>query len=84
MIKVLFFANFREQLGCGELDVAWSPDVGTVTGLRQRLVAQGGATWRPVLDADNVIKAVNQVVVEDDAAVADGDEVAFFPPVTGG
>jgi sulfur-carrier protein len=43
-----------------------------------------GAAWRDVLAQDNMIRAVNQVVVPGNCTLRDGDEVAFFPPVTGG
>lgn len=83
MIHVLFFARIREELGIDKVSVAPSPAL-TITMLREQLIADHGESWRPVLCADNVIKAVNQEVVEDHHPLADGDEVAFFPPVTGG
>jgi molybdopterin synthase sulfur carrier subunit len=43
-----------------------------------------GPAWGDVLTEDNIIRAVNQSVVEEDAVLSDGDEVAYFPPVTGG
>ena len=61
-------------------------------GLQERLLPlrplrgclDGGQRWQDVLNRPNMIRAVNQEVVSADVALKDGDEVAFFPPVTGG
>ncbi len=84
MIKVLFFARIREQLGRGSMEVGYSESVSTLAALQQQLVAQGGAHWQSVLGAENVLRAVNQEEAALDQELADGDEIAFFPPVTGG
>ena len=55
-----------------------------VDQLQAQLCMDGGVRWREVLTRPNVIRAVNQCVVTDNARLHDGDEVAFFPPVTGG
>jgi molybdopterin synthase sulfur carrier subunit len=79
-IRVLFFASLRESLPVAELQ--WPlPEPTTVAALRAALRAQG-ADWAP-LD-NNLMMAVNQTLVQADAEVNPGDEVAFFPPVTGG
>ncbi len=83
MIKVLFFASLREQVGCSTLDWAWTEDLATLAALRQQLSAQG-PNWAEALAADNILCALNQVQADDASVLADGDEVAFFPPVTGG
>lgn len=84
MIEVLFFARIREQLGVGSMAVEYSASVQTLADLQQQLIAQGGAIWGTVLGAENVLRAVNQEAAALDQLLADGDEVAFFPPVTGG
>ena len=84
MIRVLFFARIREELDCPGLDLEWSRDVADLESLQAHLVGRHGEPWGSVLGSDNVIRAVNQVVVEGNPTLADGDEVAFFPPVTGG
>ena len=66
------------------LDEDLLEQVARLDALQDSLCAQHGARWREVLEEDNMIRAVNQVVVQGDCALADGDEVAFFPPVTGG
>ena len=82
MVKVLFFARLREQLGVSEQNIEWHCN-DTVQALLEHLVNSGGANWQ-VLLADEVVAAKNQQTVARDALVVDGDEVAFFPPVTGG
>ncbi len=84
MIEVLFFAKLREDLGVSHLSVESRPEITTVASLQQWLVDQHGESWAAILNDNNIIRAVNQQVVELDYEVADGSEVAFFPPVTGG
>ena len=84
MLRVLFFARVRETLGCDSLQLEFAPQVACLDDLQEHLCQRGGEQWRAVLTQDNMIRAVNQVVAEGNQALADGDEVAFFPPVTGG
>ena len=83
-VKLLFFASLRERLGAPgeELDVPAS--VSTVGALREHLRARGGAWAEVFAPTRNVRAAVNQDMVQASAAIKAGDEVAFFPPVTGG
>jgi sulfur-carrier protein len=83
MIKVLFFAGLREALGTGAESLPLPASVATVGGLRDHLAARG-QSWAALASMKNLRVAVNQQMVGLDAAVKDGDEVAFFPPVTGG
>ncbi len=83
-VKVLYFAGLREQLGKPgeELDV--TPAVTTVAGLRALLMARGGA-WETALALGKALGvAVNQEMAQPATPVKPGDEIAFFPPVTGG
>ncbi len=84
MIKVLFFARIREQLGRSVLELELDSTVEKLCDLQNLLIATYGQEWEQALAAPNVVRAVNQEVVELDCAIEDGDEVAFFPPVTGG
>ena len=84
MLQVRFFARTRDELGCSALDVAWAESVATLDGLQAQLCDKGGERWRQVLGQDNMIRAVNHIVVEGDCPLSDGDEIAFLPPVTGG
>jgi molybdopterin synthase sulfur carrier subunit len=84
MVKVLYFARLREALGTAGEEMALPASVSTLEGLRAVLSARGGA-WSEELAANRRIRAaVNQVMADGQTAIADGDEVAFFPPVTGG
>ena len=83
MIKVLYFASFREQLDndLEQIDAAGLPDVGSVL----HLLRSRGAPWTSIFSEDQrVMMAVNQEVAEMTTSIQDGDEIAFFPPVTGG
>ena len=84
MIRVLFFARLREQLGIERLERPWHQGLLSVADLRAELVREHGAEWEAALCGEQVIIARNHTVVEADAPLTDGDEVAFFPPVTGG
>ena len=83
MIRVLFFAKLREDLGQSELELPWSAELSTVADLQAQL-NQRDEKWAGTLGAENIICAVNQQQVATGHGLADGDEVAFFPPVTGG
>ena len=83
MIRVLFFARIREQLGQDVLEVD-AEGIDSLAGLQQALVERHGSAWGEILTADNVLRAVNQCEADLDCPLRDGDEVAFFPPVTGG
>jgi len=84
MLVVRFFARVREELGRESLEVPWTDSVADVDSLQEHLCTAYGSLWRRVLAQDNIIRAVNQAVVHDNCPLEDGDEVAFFPPVTGG
>ena len=83
-VKLLFFAALREQLGAPTEDVELPASVTTVGALRDHLRARGGA-WANVFAPNRAVRAaVNQDMVQAEARIKAGDEVAFFPPVTGG
>ncbi len=81
MIKVLFFAQTRELVGIDEMEVP--AEFETVEALRAHLANQEGK-WDIALESGKLLAAVNQSIVPLEHALSDGDEVAFFPPVTGG
>lgn len=84
MITVLYFARLRDALGTGSEQIALPTAIRDVEGLRALLVARGGE-WEQALAPNRAVRAaVNQAMALGDTPVTDGDEVAFFPPVTGG
>lgn len=81
-IAVRYFASVREALGPGE-DVEIAAEA-TVATLRDALLARGGR-HAEALDRRRLVRAArNRTLCDEAAALADGDEVAFFPPLTGG
>jgi molybdopterin synthase sulfur carrier subunit len=82
-VKVLFFASVRERLGTAECELDGDTLPADLDALREALAARGDA-FREVLAQPNLVCAVNQAVVHGNAALGPGDEIAFFPPVTGG
>ncbi|MBL8523242.1 MAG: molybdopterin converting factor subunit 1 [Betaproteobacteria bacterium] len=83
MLKVLFFASLRERLGVGEESIP-VPAMATVAGLLN-ILRQRGEDWADALaEGKRWRVAVNQDMAQADTALKAGDEVAIFPPVTGG
>ncbi|MCV6589714.1 MAG: molybdopterin converting factor subunit 1 [Marinobacterium sp.] len=83
-LTLVYFARFRETLGLDREQVMLPEGVTTVAQLIDSLVAERGEPWQSVLTAANVLVAVNQEMVDVACSLSAGDEVAFFPPVTGG
>ncbi|WP_455814585.1 molybdopterin synthase sulfur carrier subunit [Pseudomonas graminis] len=81
MINVLFFAQVRELVGTDRLELP--AEFHTVEALRSQLALQG-ERWALALESGKLLAAVNQTLVSMQHPVCAGDEVAFFPPVTGG
>ncbi len=81
-ITVRFFARLREHLGKEEIILEAEP--GLTAGKILNKLAQQGGVWSELEDGPQVLIAVNQTLAKPDTQVAEGDEVAFFPPVTGG
>jgi molybdopterin synthase sulfur carrier subunit len=83
-LELRFFASVREALACDAESVEVPDDVRTVGALRDWLATRGDA-WGKALGAGRAVRAaVDLDMVGADAALHDGAEVAFFPPVTGG
>lgn len=78
-IQVRFFARYREALGLDALEIEGV--FACVDDVRQALLARDGAA---VLAEQNLMCARNEDLCQLDEPLADGDEVAFFPTVTGG
>lgn len=81
-VKLRFFASLREQLGeGGTLSLPAGASVGTA---REALLALGGVHAQVLARGRAVRAALNQKMAPESAVLNDGDELAFFPPVTGG
>ena len=81
-VTVRYFASIREALGTGSETL--STQAATVGALRDELIARGGAAAQALAPGRAVRMALNQALCEGEAPLRQGDEVAFFPPVTGG
>ena len=81
MLNVLFFAQTRELIG--EDSIQLEDDFATAEAVREHLV-QKGDRWALALEKGKLLVAINQTLMPLESAVKDGDEIAFFPPVTGG
>ncbi len=83
-IELRFFASVREAVGTAQESLALPPQVATVGQVREYLVARGGA-WADALGQERALRmAYDHVMCGPATAIAEGGEVAFFPPVTGG
>lgn len=84
-IHILYFASLRETLGVAAEDLETQGDAAlTTSGVRELLRARGGVWGEAFAAGQRIMVAVNQNLARAETSVADGDEVAFFPPVTGG
>ena len=83
-MRVLYFAWLRQRAGVGEEEVSPPPEVQDVGGLMRWLAARSPGHASAFADPAQVRMAVNQDFCGPDHPVKAGDEVAFFPPVTGG
>ncbi|GAC17607.1 MoaD/ThiS family protein [Paraglaciecola arctica] len=86
MLKILFFGQLKEVLKTEFLDIEFvysGEQINSVAKLRSILQAKGDV-WDEYLAYGKALVAVNQEMTNDDAVIGDADEIAFFPPVTGG
>ena len=82
-ITVKFFSLIREAVETEQLVLEPNDNLRTVEALKNELGLRGEA-WKEALSHPNLIQAINQRVVFQEEVIKDGDEVAFFPPMTGG
>ncbi len=83
-IKILYFARIKEAVNYSTEDITLPNDIATITALKNYL-AQRGETWANLFNGKQTVRAaINHELVADLATIKAGDEVAFFPPVTGG
>jgi len=82
-LKVLYFASLGEALRCDEELVALDTQVKTVADLKG-VLASRGENWAKLLSEPSLRCAVDHTISRDDTLLANAEEIAFFPPVTGG
>ena len=83
-IKVLYFARIKEAVNYSTEDLVLPSDIKTVTALKNHLALRG-EVWANLFNGKQIIRAaINHELVADLTTIKAGDEVAFFPPVTGG
>lgn len=82
-VRVLYFASLREAAGYASEEIELPRHVGTVAALRAHLACRGG-NWSAFDPEFAVRAAVNQDMAQPLQTLSEGDEIAFFPPVTGG
>ncbi|HSF72001.1 MAG TPA: molybdopterin converting factor subunit 1 [Methylotenera sp.] len=83
-INILYFARIKESVNYSSENIDLPNDVATVTALKNYLALRG-ENWANLFNGKQVIRAaINHALVDDMAKINAGDEVAFFPPVTGG
>ena len=82
-VRIVLFASLRESLGASDFSLELS-DGSNVSGLVDALALSKGQRWKELLSAEKVLSAVNHTMVDSWQPLENGDEVAFFPPVTGG
>lgn len=83
-IKLFYFARLKESLKYSTEDLDLPDEPITVLKLKAYLAKRGDVWSQMLMGKLKVRAAINHELVDDNAAISDGDEVAFFPPVTGG
>lgn len=83
MLHLRFFASLRDQLKVDNESLEWHSEFKTAGDVRAALIDRG-EPWQTAISKRTVLIAVNQEMGRNDSAIVDGDEIAFFPPVTGG
>lgn len=82
-VTIWYFARIKEAVDCDRETLQLQDDVDTVADL-VNFLSERGERWRKALKDEKVLVAINQAVASMNTAVSDEDEIAFFPPVTGG
>ena len=81
-VTLRYFASVRETIGTGSESL--DTQAGTLGALRDELISRGGPHAEALSHGKLVRLALNQTMADESAALTEGAEVGFFPPVTGG
>ncbi len=84
MADLLYFASLRERLGAAKEQLTLPENVQCIGDLKNYLSSRGGIWADTFTDNTEVLVSVNQQMVDNQSSIQDDDEIAFFPPVTGG
>jgi sulfur-carrier protein len=84
MVNILYFASLREALDTGQENLELDNQVECVADLKRLLIERGGQWQQAFTQQQSLLVSVNQQMANDDTLIQDKDEIAFFPPVTGG
>ena len=82
MLRVFYFAQLRDIVNCGEETIQWQDEFTDLLALKTFLSNRNDMCYKAF--ATNPLAAINQEMAQELDKLNDGDEVAFFPPVTGG
>jgi len=83
-VTLLYFASFRERLSLEKETLELDANIKSIADLKQ-LLASRANSWHDIFSADkNVLVSINQNMAKAHSPIANNDEIAFFPPVTGG
>jgi molybdopterin synthase sulfur carrier subunit len=83
MLQLRYFASLRDQLNCDNETLEWQKNFNTIDDVRTAIINRG-EPWSVALSKPTVLIAINQEIGDTESIISDGDEIAFFPPVTGG
>lgn len=84
MADILYFASLRETLDTEQEKIVLTSQIATVSDLKQLLIERGGHWQQAFTQSQSLLVSVNQQMAGDETTINDQDEIAFFPPVTGG
>jgi sulfur-carrier protein len=84
MVNILYFASLREALDTGQENLELDNQIECVADLKRLLIERGGQWQQAFTQQQSLLVSVNQQMANDDTLIQDKDEIAFFPPVTGG
>ncbi len=83
MITIHYFASIREQLHKDSESLEWRDEFFDIASIKNYL-SQHNESWKNLYQNTTILSAINQTMAGDNSPIEDGDEIAFFPPVTGG